>query len=302
MVSGKIKFADLVAMEQPYDVLREVLAIFSSMYPDERPSRFEMVFEDTLALFGGTYPGYQPCKTPFHDLRHTTDVFLATARILHGAFCDKVAVAPERFILGLVGALMHDTGYIQSNGDRGGTGARYTLDHVRRSIDFMEGYFKLKGFSSDDWHLCRDCVLCTDLEVDIDEIAFVDPGHGFLGRALGAADLLGQMADRTYLEKLPCLYEEFLEGGVTGYTSDLDLVMKTAAFYETTKKRLSCQLAGVHGHLRSHFRIRFGIDRDLYGEAIDNQIGYMKRVLERHRAAYREHFHRRRPLRVLKSG
>jgi hypothetical protein len=56
---------------------------------------------------------------------------------------------------------------------------------------------------------------------------------------LGTADLLGQMAAPDYVDKLPTLYEEFLEAGrfsgnsgAVGFASVEDLVRKTPGFWE----------------------------------------------------------------------
>ena len=95
-----------------------------------------------------------------------------------------------------------------------------------------------------------------------------------------AADLLAQMADRTYLEKLPLLYREFVEAGVAEFASELDLLSKTNDFYSSlARPRLQEDLDNVQRGLRSHFRVRWGIDRDLYAEAIDSNLSYLKKLL-----------------------
>ena len=40
------------------------------------------------------------------------------------------------FEFGMLAILMHDTGYLKKRGDNEGTGAKYTLTHVDRSIQF----------------------------------------------------------------------------------------------------------------------------------------------------------------------
>jgi len=95
----------------------------------------------------------------------------------------------------------------------------------------------------------------------------------------GAADLLGQMADRTYIEKLPYLFHEYREGNVGGFKSEMDLLMKTEAFYEMMKVRLSKDLGDVAKYLPAHFEARFGVARNLYVEAIERNMEYIKNVL-----------------------
>jgi hypothetical protein len=96
---------------------------------------------------------------------------------------------------------------------------------------------------------------------------------------LAAADLLGQMSDRAYIEKLLFLYYEFREAGIEGYNSAFDILRKTAGFYESTKARLDGPLGRVSGRSREHFAARCGIDRDLYREAIGRQMSYLDSIL-----------------------
>jgi hypothetical protein len=77
-------------------------------------------------IFAGRYPGYSKCNTRYHDLEHTTDTFLAMARLIHGAVEAGRAIDRHMVLPGLVGTLLHDIGYIQTDGDRAGTGAKYT--------------------------------------------------------------------------------------------------------------------------------------------------------------------------------
>ena len=109
---------------------------------------------------------------------------------------------------------------------------------------------------------------------------------------MGAADLLGQMADRTYLEKLPFLYKEFEEGGIDLYNSEIELLEKTIDFYALTCKRLNNELGGIHQHLVHHFKTRWNIDSDLYAVAMERNIQYLKFILTEHRGEYRKYFRR----------
>ena len=194
--------------------------------------------------------------------------------------------------LGLIASLLHDTGYIQEHGDEAGTGAKYTLVHVKRSIRFVEHYFSLDGYSREDFCRCRSYLECTGLDVSVEQIRFDAVEHRLLGRMLGAADLLGQMANRTYLEKLPFLFREFEEGGVPGFGDELELLSKTPDFWEFCKYRFSTELEGVDAYMRHHFKVRWGIDRDLYREAIENNISYLKSVLLDHPCDYRNYLRR----------
>lgn len=113
-----------------------------------------------------------------------------------------------------------------------------------------------------------------------------------LGKMLGTADLLGQIASRTYLEKLVFLYKEFAEAGIPGFADEHDLLVKTANFYDVTKKRLRNELSSMNGYVRAHFAVRHGVDADLYSEAMENNIRYLDHVLEVYGKNYRRHLRR----------
>jgi len=281
----------LVNMESPQDVLDEAKKIILMMHPQFDAAPLDRLFFDVVRLFQGEYPGYRACDTQYHDLKHTTDTFLAMARIVHGA-----AIAGHRFsergaALGLVSALFHDTGYLLTLEEEG-PGARYTLVHISRSIAFMDDYFAAGGFSKEDFHFCRNILNCTGIDVRIDAIDFMSQENELLGKMLGTADLLGQMADRTYLEKLPFLYDEFKIAGVPGTGSERDFFRNTPRFFDMTKKRFQYELGGVNQHMRHHFRVRWGIDEDLYVSAIEDSIGYLKQILEQHPDTCRCHLRR----------
>ena len=63
---------------------------------------------------------------------------------------------------------------------------------------------------------------------------------------MGSADLLAQLADRLYLEKLLLLFMEFEEARLPEFETALELLQKTADFYDSVaRKRLDEQLGGV---------------------------------------------------------
>ncbi len=283
-----LKF-DLAPKGNPQEVLEEVRKIASLMYPACNFKPVEDVFKDVVRLFRGEYPGYRACNTRYHDLKHTTDCLLAMARLMHGGLVQGMVMEEREAALGLIAALLHDTGYIQTREDHDGTGARYTLVHVERSIEFMRIYFALHGYSYEDFLFCRNCLKCTGLDVRIGEIEFVSRNNETLGQMLGTADLLGQMADRTYLEKLPFLYAEFKEGGVPGYPDERDLLQKTEAFWEFTQKRFAGDLGGMNRLMRNHFWLRWGIDQDLEQETAARNIACLQFILLNHGDDYQRY-------------
>jgi hypothetical protein len=287
-----IKFEDLINMDNSESVMAEVERNVHLMYPDFHFKPVRTTFDDILKLFRGRYPGYRACNILYHDLKHTTDCLMAMTRLLHGSWTQGMRVSRRTLRLGLIGALMHDTGYIQTVAENTGTGAKYTLVHVDRSITFMQHYFAKNNVPETDFLTCRNLLQCTGLDVNVEEIPFANEEEAFAGKALGAADLLGQMADRTYLERLPLLYREFEEAQVPGFESELDLLRKSPAFWEFAKTRLATTLGDVDRFMLPHFTVRWGIDKDLYRAAIERNISYLEDLLETHPNDYRNFLRR----------
>lgn len=279
-------------MKNPQDILDEVRKIVCMRFSQFDFDAIGRVFKDIVRLFRGEYPGYRKCTTEYHDLKHTTDTFLAMARLMHGTLVGGENLTRENVNLGLICALMHDTGYIQTLDDDVGTGAKYIRTDSGRSIAFMENYMADNGFSKEGFKDYAHILICTSLDTRVSEIHFVSRETELLGKMLGAADLLGQMADRTYLEKLLFLFYEFKEGGVTGYNTELDLLKKTVGFYTMIQKRFAHELDSMNKHMRYHFKARWNLDRDLYMEAIEKNIDYLTFILENHEKDYREHLKR----------
>jgi hypothetical protein len=287
-----LRFEDLVPMGDPQKVLEEVIKIVHLIYPAFSFDSVKKVFNDVVKLFRGEYPGYRACNTWYHDLKHTTDCLLAMARLIHGGFVQGTVMEEREAALGLIAALLHDTGFIQTAADDDGTGAKYTIVHVDRSIDFMKAYFAGHQYSPEDFLLCSNWLKYTDLRVIIGELEFFSPTQKILGQMLGTADLMGQIADRTYLERLPFLYYEFKEGGVPDFADELDLLQKTPAFWEFAQKRFAVELGGVTRFMRDHFRVRWGIDRDLAWETMERNIAYLQFILVNHRDDYQKYLKR----------
>jgi hypothetical protein len=292
--------ADLIDMRDPESVLKEVKNILGMMSHKPSYGMIEQAFADTVRLFNGEYPGYRRCTTPYHDFKHTTDTMLAMARLMHGAILEGHSLTGSQVSLGLMCALMHDTGYIQKEKDTKGTGAKYTGSDTIRSIEFMEAYLTDRGLMKKQFAPYADILICASLETRVAELSFSSPAVELLCKLLGTADLMAQMADRIYLEKLLHLYEEFREAEVAGYADELDLLRKTKDFYEMVKKRLRGEFDGVCDYVQNHFKERWGINRNLYIEAIESNIGYLTYILESHERNYRNHLRRDNVMRSVK--
>lgn len=272
------QLAMLVNQGDSRAVLSAVREIFINHYPKENFSQIEEVFSCVERLFNGTFSGYLPCTTEYHNLNHTLDVFLAAARLLDGRNLADPLFSCERAVDLLLGALLHDTGYIKEEGDYEGTGAKYTRIHVERSRQFVERNRERLGFSEKQAIRIGKMIGCTGLNADgTREFELAD--DVLAGSILGTADLLGQMSDRAYLEKLLFLYYEFREAGFEGYNTEFDILRKTLDFYQDTRDRLEHTLLKCYLFAEDHFRYRYSIPENLYIKAIERQMDYLRLIL-----------------------
>jgi len=274
------QLADLIQMDSPEAVLEEVIYILGLISPDIDPGPVTSAFRDTVSLYKGTYPCYQSCNTEYHDLRHTTDDLIAMARLIHGAVIDGKDLTPRLINVGLIATLFHDVGYIQEDEDKEGTGGKYTIGHVQRSMDFLEHHGAEYGLSEGEIIAGRSMILCTDLDVEMSAVSFPAAEAKLLGILLGSADILAQMADRTYLEKLLFLYYEFREGGVGDYKNEVDLLQRTLGFYDFIAQRMEKTAEMTDRFMRLHLASRWGIKTNLYIDSIERQKNYLKQILK----------------------
>ncbi|MFZ2087226.1 MAG: hypothetical protein WAU47_01515 [Desulfobaccales bacterium] len=278
---------DFNGILRPKNIFKEVKTIVLLIFQDFNFEPLRSVYHDIVKLFKGEYIGYLKCDTGYHDLRHTQECFLEMARLIHGTMLNGHSFSKEEVNLGLISAMMHDTGYIKSVKESSENGGKFTLIHIDRSIQFMKKYLKQRKYSSFDIKFCENCLKCTGLSVKINKIKFNSLENGQMGKILGTADLIGQMANPLYLKKLPILFQEFQEAGLTLYSDEFDFLKKTPGFWEFTKERFTNELGGMDRYLQDHFRVRWGIDRDLDREAVEKNITYLNYILEHHPKDYR---------------
>ncbi len=269
-------------------VIAECLAIASDWLLPTELSNLEQAWISTRSLYTGFFPGYLACTTEYHDLSHTCDVFGATIRMIDGAISSGRDPSPELRGDLAVAALLHDAGYIQEASDLEGTGAKYTKTHVARSIAFTLTHRDSFDLTEERAKRVGRLIAGTDLGLNFDDIPYVDEEEKFAGKLLAAADLLGQMADRTYLEKLVFLYYEFKEAGYPGYDTEFDILRKTLGFYEMTKKRLFGLLGETMDLPLRHFASRYGVEQNLYLESIERQIAYLQTIIDDNSVNFRK--------------
>jgi len=206
-------------MHQPVDtkdaaaVEKVVQATYLAMFPPGEPTFVPRALGWLKDCFAGKYKDYEASDARYHDLEHTLQGTLCMTRLLHGRHRADVrpVVTQRMFELGLLAMLLHDTGYLRKKGDLGGTGAKYTLTHVSRSVQFAEQLLDEKGFPLKEIRMVQNMIRCTGLSVNLSLIPFQSELEKIVGFALGTGDLLGQMAADDYVDKLPVLFAEFDE-------------------------------------------------------------------------------------------
>jgi hypothetical protein len=269
----------LLAVGSSEDVLGEVLEILKRISVDFNTAPLADIFNATRRLYSGDFAGYRACNTGYHDFRHAIEAFLAMSRLIHGAVLDNQFFSERQMITALIAAILHDVGYIQEEFDSRGTGAKHKTDHEQRSMDFLSRHGFKFGLSAEEIASGRIMILCTDMDTDIRTVAFPSPQIELLGKMLGAADLLSQLAEQTYLEKLLYLYYECQEAGVGDYENEVDVLRKAIDFYGVFEARLKTDLGGVDRFLQLHFESRWGINQNLYHEAINKHKNYLLTIL-----------------------
>jgi hypothetical protein len=233
-----------VDTRDPAAVEQEVRSIYAALFPQSGHDIVEQAFAWATQCFAGRHPDYQPIDARYHDFEHTLQGALCLARLLHGrqAAGATPALTPRAFELGLLAILFHDTGYLKRRGDTEGTGAKYTAVHVGRSAAVAKAYLEARGFAGAEVLAVQNMISCTGINADLAAIPFQGELERTVGYALGTADLLGQMAARDYVEKLPVLFGEFAEAArhatagsahLFAFGSAEELMRKTPAFWES---------------------------------------------------------------------
>jgi hypothetical protein len=287
-MGGNDEINGLFANEDPVEVWGRAEAIVLRIRPGYDFSRVRAAYDDVLALFRGDYPGYAPVRTPYHDLAHTLHVFMCAMRLLHGLHVSGRTMGDDDIALVAMAALMHDIGYAQTRDEESGTGAQHTPCHVSRGIAFMHRYVAERGFPAGWGRRLEPLIRATDPGYPFAQISFADEHARLLGQLVATSDLVGQMADRTYLEKLLFLYLEFKEANFGNYRNVHDMLRQTRRFYEITKEKLDGVFQGLYVRLSDHFMETLGVANNYYLESIEKNIAYLDEVTRHEEAEHLE--------------
>jgi hypothetical protein len=280
---------ETINTRDPSSVEGEVQRAYTEMFPHGDPDFIPTIFRRAVSWFSGNYRDYQPIDAHYHDLEHTLQGITCMARLLRRRqFLGLQPQLSQRlFELGMLAMLLHDTGYIKKRGDSIGTGAKYTLTHVDRSIEFAGELMLHLDFPAEEIRAVQNMIRCTGVNVKLDSIQFQDEMERIAGFALGTADLLGQMAAPDYVDKLPTLYSEFAEAARSSpdgkmkaggfFTSAEDLMSKTPLFWDNyVRKKISRDFLGLYRALNDPYPD----GPNPYLERIEANIARLRREIE----------------------
>jgi hypothetical protein len=186
----------------------------------------------------------------YHNVEHTVLVTLVGQEVLRGKQIREGGVSCEDWLNLIISWLCHDIGYVkgvchQDRADErlyatglddimaslpyGATDASLTLFHVDRAKLFIEERF------GNHWLIDAEAIKrnieLTRFPVPAGEEHSDTVNYPGLVRA---ADLIGQLSDPHYLQKIPALFYEFEETGVNktlGYCTPGDLRKNYPTFY-----------------------------------------------------------------------
>jgi hypothetical protein len=291
---GHMDVSNTVDVSDPVQVADAVTGILATRYPGFDLSPLAVLFHDFNRLYSGSYPGYRACDVRYHNAQHVLDVTLAMARLLDGyerSHSPGAALGPDMAMIGIAAALFHDSGYIRRTRDsRHKNGAAYTRVHVSRGIRFVSSYLPTVGLDRMVGP-CARIMHFTGYEIDPRDVTVESEQEHLLGKLLGTADLIAQMADVEYVQKCrDFLYEEFAAGGLAGekndsgykgaiYHSPEQLLDQTPEFMRSAiEVRLNGYFSSVHRYAADYFD-----GRHLYMDAIQENCRSLVAMLERGR-------------------
>jgi len=269
------------------NIVNHVRKIYAENYQDNDLGVMERVLDDVIDLFQGLRKGYQACDTRYHNLFHTFQTIPPFVEMIDGwnRSGGVPKISKEYFKFGVIGVLLHDTGYIKAQGDDQGTGAKYTFTHMQRSVDFARRYLEELGVEYSIIPCILNIIRCTGVTLDMN-IEFHSEEEKRVGYALGTADLLGQMSAEDYIEKIPVLYDEFAEAyrfagmdRLNAHNSAMplsaeDLLRSTPKFYEDIALARFKMMGSMHLFIGYHH----DGSQNPYVEAIEKNINKIRQT------------------------
>jgi hypothetical protein len=257
---------------------------FQRLHPGESTAWVNRLFTDIQDLFTGRRLEYAPLDLRYHDLEHTHQTTVCLSLLLEGRrqAAGEPHLRPRDTELAVAAALLHDSGYLKLRADVGGTGAKYTHCHVRRSCAFAVIYLQTLGVSDAEVSLVVSAINCTGPTREAPHGRSRDPIGRVIGSALGTADYLAQMGAHDYPDELDLLYAEFREADEFDqlpaseclFKSVSHLVEGTPAFWQTlVRPKLEVEFDRVYRFLANPYPN----GRNRYLEAVESNIAEISR-------------------------
>jgi hypothetical protein len=202
-----------VNTKNPKDVLDAVLSNFHMLFPKGNSKQISYIFDKLQEMLSGKHPDYERLDVAYHDLEHMMQVTLCMSRLMTSqALNDSSNAVNDRdFVIGIIGALLHDVGYLKLKVDQDGTGAKYSFFHEKRGCNMAAIELEKISWTAREITLIQNMISCTGPRAVIAAVPFKNAKEEFLGKALCIADYVAQMSDYAYIEKLPLLFMEFKE-------------------------------------------------------------------------------------------
>lgn len=262
------------------DPIEEILHLAGEIIGSDDLAPLERLHYDIAAMFSGEDPEFKGNTMPYHTLRHTMMVALATMRYLHGLHFGGHHISRRSLLQGMLCAYFHDTGMLLKSKDPATSGVVYISTHEKRSAQFLAEYVRKRELSSSLIEGSDIIIAYTWLSRDPATFPPHSKRQQMLGQVVGAADLLTQMADRYYLENLLLLFKELKKGKVNTSRDARELMERTETFYRTVAlPRLTIKDSGVLDAMLNHFAVRYGINHNLYAESIEKNLKYLQSIL-----------------------
>lgn len=184
----------------------------------------------------------------YHDVEHTIQVTLVGQEILRGKHISEGTVSHEDWFQCMISLICHDIGYVRGvlRGDGNG---RYATGYKKKTVELPPG---CSDASLTPYHVDRGKLFvqerfgdhpiidCQTVKKNIELTRFPVPEKNdqadtrSFPALVRASDLIGQLSDSRYLQKINRLYAEFQETGVNerlGYRHSDDLRRNYPKFY-----------------------------------------------------------------------
>jgi hypothetical protein len=233
-----------VVIDAFVDELRKgYTSTYTNLEPDY-PGIIDFVGHMALELIANS-------DAPYHDLDHTICVTLVGQEVIRGKHLREGGVSPRDWLHFIISLLCHDIGYVRGicRDDRQG---QYVTGKAKETVELPEG---ATDASLTPYHIERGKlfvrerfaknrhieveVLCANIEYTRFPVPHENESEAAseYPALLRASDLIGQLADLSYMRKISALFTEFEETGMNkklGYGSSASLRAAYPKFFWST--------------------------------------------------------------------